>query len=91
MRGDTIVSINAGAATVDSYGNHDVPIFERLYLGGPYNMRGFRFRDVAPYNPALSGDETMGGRSSFFCQFEYSIPVIEVVRVAVFFDIGFVN
>lgn len=46
-------------------------------------MRGFRFRDVAPYNPVLSGDETMGGRSSFFCQFEYSIPVIEEVRVAV--------
>ena len=91
LRGDTIFSINAGAATVDSYGNHDVPIFERLYLGGPYNMRGFRFRDVAPYNPALSGDETMGGRSSFFCQFEYSIPEIEEVRVAVFYDIGFVN
>ncbi len=27
----------------------------------------------------------------FFCQFEYSIPVIEEVRVAVFYDIGFVN
>ena len=91
LRGDTIFSINAGVATVDSYGDHDVPIFERLYLGGPYNMRGFRFRDVAPYNPALSGDETMGGRSSFFCQFEYSIPVIEEVRIAVFYDIGFVN
>lgn len=91
LRGDTIFSINAGAATVDSYGDKDVPIFERLYLGGPYNMRGFRFRDVAPYNSALSGDETMGGRSSFFCQFEYSIPVIEEVRVAVFYDIGFVN
>lgn len=32
-----------------------------------------------------------GGRSSFFCQFEYSIPVIEEVRIAVFYDIGFVN
>lgn len=91
LRGDTIFSINAGLATVDSYGGHDVPIFERLYLGGPYNMRGFRFRDVAPNNPLYSGDETMGGRSSFFCQFEYSIPVIEEVRVAVFYDIGFVN
>lgn len=91
LRGDTIFSINAGLATVDSYGGHEVPIFERLYLGGPYNMRGFRFRDVAPNNPLYSGDETMGGRSSFFCQFEYSIPVIEEVRVAVFYDIGFVN
>lgn len=26
LRGDTIFSINAGAATVDSYGDHDVPI-----------------------------------------------------------------
>ncbi len=92
LRGDTIFSIVGGAATVDSYGSqNDVPIFERLYLGGMYNLRGFRFRDVAPYDPDLSGDETMGGRSSFYCQFEYTIPIFEQVRLALFVDVGFVN
>ncbi len=92
LRGDTIFSINAGVATVDSYGSdNEVPIFERLYLGGMYNLRGFRFRDVAPFNEALSGDETMGGRSSAYCQFEFTVPVVEQVRFAVFYDIGFVN
>lgn len=91
LRGDTIFSINAGAATVDASNGEDVPIYERLYLGGPYNLRGFRFRDVAPFNTALSGDETMGGRTSLYCQFEYTIPIIEEVRFAVFYDIGVVN
>ncbi len=91
LRGDTIFSINAGAATVDASNGEDVPIYERLYLGGPYNLRGFRFRDVAPFDSALSGDETMGGRSSLYCQFEYTIPIIEEVRFAVFYDIGVVN
>lgn len=92
LKWDTIFSINAAWATVEGLENDKhVPIFERQYLGGPYNMRGFRFRDVAPYDPALSGDETMGGKTSFFCQFEYTIPVIEELRFAVFYDIGFVH
>ena len=66
LRGDTIFSINAGIAMINSYGDNEVPIFERLYLGGPYNLRGFRFRDVAPYKTGDlgSGDETMGGKTS---------------------------
>lgn len=92
LKWDTIFSVNAGMATVQGINqDNDVPIFEREYLGGPYNLRGFRFRDVGPYDSTISGDETMGGQSSFFCQFEYSIPVIEEVRVAFFYDIGFVH
>lgn len=93
LRGDTIFSVNGALAVIDSYGDKEVPIFERLYLGGPNNLRGFRFRDVAPYIPGQlgSGDETMGGKTSAFVQFEYSIPVIEQIRLAIFYDIGFVN
>lgn len=92
LKWDTIFSVNAGWATVEGVkdGKH-VPIFERQYLGGPYNLRGFRFRDVAPHDEALSGDETMGGKTSFFCQFEYTVPVIEELRLAFFYDIGFVH
>ncbi len=91
LRWDTIFSINGGLATVKGVDDDYVPIYERLYLGGPYNMRGFRFRDVGVHDEILTGDETMGGRSSAYCQFELSIPVIEEVRVAVFYDIGFIH
>src|SRR5205823_525561 len=43
---DTILLINGEVATVSQWGNGDeVPIFERLFLGGSNNLRGFPFRD----------------------------------------------
>lgn len=89
---DTIFSIKAGAATIDTTkGSEEVPLFERCYLGGQNNLRGFRYRDVGYYDPAVTGDETAGGRSSFYVQFEYTVPIVESVRLAVFYDAGFVN
>src|SRR6266487_4027236 len=47
--GDLILLINSEVATVDTWGSgSDVPIFERLYLGGANNLRGFPFREVGP-------------------------------------------
>ena len=89
---DSIFSVNFGLETVDTVsGGDDVPIFERCYLGGPANLRGFRYRDVGMIDEALSGDETMGGNSSAFVQFEVTLPVIESVRFAMFVDAGFVH
>ena len=46
---DTILVINGEVATVSQWGDgSDVPIFERLYLGGSNNLRGFPFREVGP-------------------------------------------
>ncbi|MCX7868723.1 MAG: outer membrane protein assembly factor BamA, partial [Terrimicrobiaceae bacterium] len=36
-----------GSQNTDEYGN-GVPIFDRLYLGGANNLRGFNFREVGP-------------------------------------------
>lgn len=107
LKWDTIFSINGAMATVDcweksstgralesgGYGDFspDVPIFDRMYLGGPQNLRGFKYRNVGPYDTQYSYDETMGGKSSVFVQFEYTIPIVEEVRFAVFYDIGAVN
>lgn len=89
---DSIFSVNFGLETVDTVsGGDDVPIFERCYLGGPANLRGFRYRDVGMIDEALAGDETMGGNSSAFVQFEVTLPVIESVRFAMFMDAGFVH
>ena len=89
---DSIFSVNFGLETVDTVsGGDEVPIFERCYLGGPANLRGFRYRDVGMIDEALAGDETMGGNSSAFVQFEVTLPVIESVRFAMFVDAGFVH
>ena len=89
---DSIFSINFGLETIDTVkSDEQVPIFERCYLGGPANLRGFRFRDVGMVDEKLAGDETMGGNSSAFVQFEVTLPIVESVRFAMFVDAGFVH
>ncbi len=89
---DSIFSVNFGVQTIDTVsGNEEVPIFERCYLGGPNNLRGFRFRDVGMVNEAISGDESMGGKTSAFAQFEVTLPLVDSMRFAMFADVGFVN
>lgn len=91
-RWDSIWSINFGAQTVDTVdSNEEVPLFERCFLGGPNNLRGFRFHDVGLVDPVLSGDESMGGKTSAFAQFEVTLPVVDSMRFAAFVDVGFVN
>ncbi len=88
---DSIFSVNFGVETVDAVSGDEVPIFERCYLGGPANLRGFRYRDVGMIDEALAGDETMGGNSSAYAQFELTLPVVESIRFAMFVDVGFVH
>jgi outer membrane protein insertion porin family len=86
---DTILLINGEIATVSQWGSgNDVPIFERLYLGGSNNLRGFPFREVGPQD---ENGEPVGGKSMWRTTIEWTFPIIEKARGAVFYDTGFVN
>jgi outer membrane protein insertion porin family len=86
---DTILVISGDVATVDTWGNGDrVRIFDRLFLGGSNDLRGFDFRDVSPRD--ING-EPLGGQSSAQLTVEYTVPIIEKARAAIFYDTGFVN
>lgn len=86
---DSILSVNGELAFVDSVNSGRVPIFERMFLGGLRTLRGFEFRDIGPRDPVTR--EVVGGQSLGFLSTEYTVPVIENVRAAVFYDMGFVN
>ena len=89
LPGDTILTFEGEIAGVDNWsGGNRVPIFDRLYLGGANSLRGFRYRDVGPKD--ITG-EPVGGQSLARFTTEYTIPIIEKVRLALFFDAGFVN
>lgn len=64
-----------------------VPLFDRFFLGGLYTLRGFHYREVGPVDEF---DEPVGGSTYWFGSFEYSVPIVERVRFAVFYDIGMV-
>ena len=86
---DTILLFDAEAATVANWGSGGfVPIYDRLYLGGANNLRGFKYQDVGPKDQF--GDD-LGGNSLARLTIEYTIPIIDRVRAAVFYDTGFVN
>ena len=89
LKWDTILSLNGEVAFVDAI-NGDVPIFERMFLGGGRTLRGFEFRDIGGPRDGASG-EVLGGQSLAFLNTEYTVPIIETVRAAAFYDMGFVN
>ena len=86
---DNILLINGEVAVVSTWGNgDDVPIFDRIFLGGSNNLRGFDFRDVGPKD--VNG-EPLGGKSMARATVEYTFPIIEHVRGALFYDIGLLD
>ncbi|PYL05258.1 MAG: outer membrane protein assembly factor BamA [Verrucomicrobia bacterium] len=88
LKWDTILLFNGEIATVDTWGNGAfVPLFERLYLGGANNLRGFPFREVGPQQ----NGEPIGGQSMARLTVEWTFPIIEKARGALFYDSGFVN
>jgi len=86
---DNILLFNVEAATVNTWGNGDrVPIFDRLFLGGSNNLRGFNFRDVGPKD--VNG-EPLGGKSLARATVEYTFPIVAKARGAIFYDTGVVH
>jgi outer membrane protein insertion porin family len=96
---DTILTLNAQAGVVNDWGgksdkeNVRMPIFDRLFLGGANDLRGFRFRRVGGRGNVAdkTTGEPLGGRTLARATVEYTAPVIDKVRAAVFYDAGFIN
>jgi len=85
---DTILLLNGEVATVSQWGSGSVvPIYERLFLGGSNNLRGFPFREVGPQQ----NGEPIGGQSMARATLEWTFPIIEKARGALFYDTGFDN
>jgi len=86
---DNILLFNGEVATVNTWGGGDrVPIFDRLFLGGSNNLRGFDFRDVGPKDQF---GEPLGGKSLARATIEYTFPIVAKARGAFFYDTGFVH
>ena len=90
LKWDSIFSVNGELAFVDSVQGDEIPVFERMFLGGGRTLRGFEFRDIGPRDVDYT-NEVYGGQSLGYASLEYTVPIIETVRAAVFYDVGFVN
>ena len=63
-----------------------LPIFEKLFLGGEYSIRGFDIRSVGPRDP-ITG-VVLGGNKSLLFNAEYLINIAGPVRLVLFADAG---
>lgn len=86
---DLIFTLDGAVGITDGFGNTpQPPIFERRFLGGPRNLRGFDFWDVGG---SRFNNSPLGGLTSAFITTEVTFPIFEEIRGAVFYDMGIVN
>ncbi|MEA3560243.1 MAG: outer membrane protein assembly factor BamA, partial [Candidatus Omnitrophota bacterium] len=81
-----VLELRLRAGVVEEYGDSSsVPIYERFYAGGANSIRGYEERMVGPPN---DGSNPVGGKSMLIFNAECIFPIIEVIKGAVFYDIG---
>ncbi|MGE3955319.1 MAG: outer membrane protein assembly factor BamA [Vicinamibacterales bacterium] len=72
---------------VKTYGGTiELPIFEKLFLGGEYSIRGYDIRSVGPSD--LQTGLVLGGNKSLLFNVEQIISIAGPVRLILFYDAG---
>ena len=95
---DMVLKLNGTAGYVFSNSEGGVPIFERFFVGGIFDVRGFQRNSLGPKLPVAKfrepgtslSDFTIGGNKELIFNVELEIPILTQVgiRGVVFFDAG---
>ncbi len=81
-----VLELKLRVATADNYDDtQTVPISERLFAGGANTIRGYGDRMVGPPD---SGASPVGGKTMLVFNAECTFPIIEIIKGAVFYDVG---
>jgi outer membrane protein insertion porin family len=81
------IGFHAEGQYVRPYGSTTtLPIFEKIFLGGEYNVRGFDIRSIGPRDPLTR--LVTGGNKSLVFNGEYYINIAGPVRMLFFYDAG---
>ena len=87
MSGRTSVGLRGQWQYIEPVGKSEVlPVFERLFLGGEYSVRGFDIRSIGPTAP--NSLIVLGGNKSLLFNAEYLISIAGPVRLVLFGDAG---
>ncbi len=95
-----VLKANTEAGLITSPSDAGVPVFNRFYLGGILDIRGYRLRTLGarlPLSSALDPNSAayltganIGGNLQAYSNFEFEFPILDKVgiRGVTFFDIG---
>jgi len=67
-------------------GTADLPIFEKLFLGGEYSVRGYDIRSIGPADPFTG--VVLGGNKLLNFNVEEQFTIAGPVRAILFYDAG---
>jgi outer membrane protein insertion porin family len=82
-----VLSVIGRTGVLNSFGDTaQVPFYDRFYLGGPYTLRGFEYRDVGPKVSVAGDNVPVGGDTYGFLSLEYSLDIVEPLRFAFFYE-----
>jgi outer membrane protein insertion porin family len=83
----TSVGVRGQWIYITPTGKTDIlPIFERLFLGGEYSVRGYDIRSIGPRD--RTSGLVIGGNTSLLFNAEYLIQIAGPVRLVMFYDAG---
>ena len=89
-----VLALGLRGETVDTFSD-ELPIYDKLFLGGPRTIRGVEYRDIAPRVWRKEGKKgkyaAWGGQTSWCLNAEYAVPIVKFVRIAAFTDLGSVG
>ena len=89
-----VFSFGVRGETVDAFSG-DLPIYNRLFLGGPRSIRGVEYREISPRVWQYAGKKgryaAWGGQTSWCVNMEYTVPIVKYVRFAFISDLGSVG
>lgn len=85
----TSIGLRAQASYIAPFsGSKALPIFEKLFTGGEYSVRGF---DINTIGPREASGLVIGGNKLLLFNAEYLINIAGPVRLVLFYDAGQVD
>lgn len=80
-----VVGLHLEYQFIKTFGDSQIPIWERFYLGGERSIRGYDIYSIGPRN---KWGNNIGGEKSLVFNAEYIVPVGGPLYAILFYDIG---
>lgn len=86
-----VAKLNTNWGLITSPDGETVPIFERYYLGGIFDLRGYNIQSIGPFGgvptstspnaAARSRGTNLGGNMQFYYNFEIEFPIVQSIGI----------
>ncbi len=80
-----VIGFHAVYQFIRTYSGSEIPFWERFYLGGERDIRGYDIYSIGPRTPE---GQLLGGMKAFVFNAEYQLHLAEPLNLILFYDIG---